>query len=207
MRTRNVLVAIVFCVFLTAPPPALAQTQGFQAGMTLGAKGSCAVRTDCGPGFTLGWFANGDRKTDDLPIDVQTELLMGSQGTTERQGFARAALLLRFKSIYAPGDTSPRTHFLVGPQLEFHNTTQLAGIGGRPDLRLALGADWVRRRAIVEFRYTAHLGVRHDNDQTVVIVSRSGAPPPPPSVVSTPRSSLEFRDGAVVLTVGVRVGG
>jgi len=208
MRTRTCTVSVVsvVCILLTTPASAIAQTQGFQAGVTVGAKGSCAARTDCGPGFTMGWFLNGDRRQYPMPIDVQAEVLMGAQGTSERQGFARAALLLRFKSIYNAGDSSPRTHFLIGPQVEFRNTAQLAGVGGRPDLRLAIGADWVKRRTMVEFRYTAHPRVQRDTNQTVVIASRQGAPPPP-TVASTPRSSLVFRDGAVVLTVGVRVGG
>src|SRR5262245_46932949 len=95
MRAHISAVVVFAGVFATIPGRALAQTQGFQAGVTLGARGSCAVRTDCGPGFTMGWFANGDRSPHPLPIDAQAEVLMGAQGTTERQGFARAALLLR----------------------------------------------------------------------------------------------------------------
>ena len=211
MRSRIILFTSAFVVCLVVPAQVGAQTQGFQAGMTVGARSGCALRTDCGPGFAMGWFFNGDHSSRPLPIDAQAEVLMGAQGTTERQGFARAALLLRMKSIVDDDDPSPRLHVLIGPQVEFRSTSQLAGVGGRPDLRLALGADIVQRHAIVELRYTAHVGVRHDTQPAIAAASRSpgayGTSPSAPTVVSAPRSSLMFRDGAVVLTVGVRVGG
>jgi hypothetical protein len=209
MRTRTcavVLFASVFCLAIASH--SAAQTQGFQAGFTVGAKGGCVLRTDCGPGFTMGWFLNGDRSATPLPIDAQAEMSIGAQGMSERQSFARAALLLRLKSSSDDfdQDPSPRLHLLIGPQIELRNTAQLAGVGGRPDLRLALGADLARRRTIVELRYTAHIGVRQET-QPVVIVSQGPGQPGPPKAVSTPRSSLVFRDGAVVLTIGFRVGG
>jgi hypothetical protein len=133
------------------------------------------------------------------------ELVVGARNFDTPAFFGRGALLLRVKAN--PGEvragSATRVLFLIGPQVEWRRGAGdvLSKTGLKPDLRLVLGGEIGIRSAFVELRYTADVSTETRTSPPQIEVTRSG----PRLIPSTSRRKLEFSNGAVMLTVGMRL--
>jgi hypothetical protein len=114
-------------------------------------------------------------------------------------------LLLRVKANpdEVRAGSATRVLFLIGPQVEWRRGAGdvLSKTGLKPDLRLVLGGEIGIRSAFVELRYTADVSTETRTSPPQIEVTRSG----PRLIPSTSRRKLEFSNGAVMLTVGMRL--
>lgn len=133
------------------------------------------------------------------------ELVVGARHFDAPAFFGRGALLLRLSPNAGDrGPASPsRVHFLIGPQLEWRRGTGdvLSRTGVKPDMKLVLGSEIGLRGAFVELRYTADLSSRTRATPPQVEVTRYG----PRLVPPTSRKEVALANGAVMLTVGMRL--
>jgi hypothetical protein len=201
MQMRSV-VRLVAVAFILSASPAAAQTSGFQAGLTIG---SAPGPQGYDVGFITGWYGTGENALRKSPVDVLAELVVGARNFDDPAFFGRGALLLRFSPN--AGDRGPglptRVHFLIGPQLEWRRGTGdvLSRTGIKPDMKLVLGGEIGIRGAFVELRYTADLSSRTRVTPSQIEVTRSG----PRLVPPTSRKEFALANGAVMLTVGMRL--
>lgn len=196
-------IAVVGTFVFAGPEPAAAQTSGIQAGLTLG---PAAGDGKSGLGFVTGWYASSNKTSRRMPADVQAELLVGAQDFQSPAFFGRGALLLRLRANPEEDWSHPsssRIHFLLGPQVEWRRGTGsvVAKTGVRPDVKLVIGGDIEIRSAFIEVRYTTDVASKTRITPPTVEVTRTG----PRLVPSSSHKELDLRNGAVLVTVGMRM--
>jgi hypothetical protein len=200
----TILMLAVVCTFVLAgPAPVAAQTSGIRAGLTFG---PAEADGQSGLGFVTGWHASSNKTSRRAPADVQAELLVGARNFQSPAFFGRGALLLRVRTNPDDDADQPsarRVHFLIGPQVEWRQGTGsvVSRTGARPDVKLVLGGDIEIRNAFIEVRYTADVATETRISPPTVEVTRTG----PRLVPSSSRKVLDLRNGAVMVTVGMRL--
>ena len=202
-RGTILMIAVVCTFVLAGPAPVGAQTSGIQAGLTFE---PAAGDGESGLGFVTGWSASSNKTSRRAPADVQAELLVGARNFQSPAFFGRGALLLRVRANPEDDGAQPsarRVHFLIGPQVEWRRGTGsvVARTGARPDVKLVLGGDIEIRSAFIEVRYTADVATETRITPPTVEVTRTG----PRVAPSISRKELDLRNGAVMVTVGMRM--
>jgi hypothetical protein len=196
------LAGFVAVVLMVGASPAAAQVSGLTAGLTVG---SAPGPKGYDVGFITGWYGTGDGTSRRSPVDVMAELVVGARNFDTPAFFGRGALLLRLKANadeVGPGSPT-RVLFLIGPQVEWRRGTGdvLSKTGLKPDLKMVLGGEIGIRGAFVELRYTADVSADTRTTPPQIEVTRSG----PRLIPSTSRKEFQFSNGAVMLTVGMRL--